>query len=78
MKWFTNGLLYFKCRRLKNAKMSAFIIKYDPILNMTPKQVTHVRICERLLLIAQHISQLLKNSRIETQVESPKMSAVNK
>ena len=27
--------------------------KDDPILNMTLKQVTHVRICQRLLLIAQ-------------------------
>ena len=27
--------------------------KGDPILNMTPKQVTHVRIGQRLLLIAQ-------------------------
>ena len=49
------------------------------MLNMTtPKQVTHVRICQKLLLIVWHISQLLKNSRIETQVESRKMSAVNK
>ena len=45
---------------------------------MTPEQVTHIRICQRLLLIAQHISPLLKNSRIETQVESLKMSAMNK
>ena len=27
--------------------------KDDPILNMTPKQVTRVRICQRLLFIAQ-------------------------
>ena len=27
--------------------------KDDPILNMTPKQVTHVRICQILLLIVQ-------------------------
>ena len=27
--------------------------KDDPILSMTPKQTTHVRICHRLLLIAQ-------------------------
>ena len=25
----------------------------DPVLSMTPEQVTHVRICQRLLLIAQ-------------------------
>ena len=25
--------------------------KDDPVLNMTPKQVTHVRICQRLLLL---------------------------
>ena len=29
------------------------IIINNPKLNMTPKQVTHVRICQRLLLIAQ-------------------------
>ena len=27
--------------------------KDQPILSMTPKQVTHVRICQRLLVIAQ-------------------------
>ena len=27
--------------------------KDDPILSMTPEQVTHIRICQRLLLIAQ-------------------------
>ena len=45
---------------------------------MTPRQVTHLRICQRLLfIIAQHISQLLKIIRTETQVESLHMSAMN-
>ena len=32
--------------------------KDDPILSMTPKQVTHVRICQRLLVIAQQSQSL--------------------
>ena len=66
MKWFINGLLEFKYWKFKNAKRSTLIIKDDPMHNMTPKQVTHVRICQRLLLKVQYISQLLKNSQIET------------
>ena len=32
--------------------------KDDPILSITPKQVTHVRICQRLLVIAQQPQSL--------------------
>ena len=43
--WLLAGIILFSIMHLNK--------KDDSILSMTPKQVTHVRTCQRLLLIAQ-------------------------
>ena len=60
MKWSIKRLLDFKCWKLKNAKASTLIIIRRSYTQHDSKALTHVRICQRLLLVAQHISQLTK------------------
>ena len=62
----------------KNAITPTLIIKKRSYTQHDSKADNTLRICQRLLFIAQHISQLLKNARTETQVESLKISAMNK